>query len=176
MSKPYRIRLSEMIVAEDSARFQLEVPPFSTKEDFQENLLNVLSEAGWQKEEDIERWSFQIDEEMRYIFEPETMSIRTEIRKGEFLDEELKAWSLDELDDVKREFLEKREKMAQEMVRQRLEETQAARRKQCEAWSVQATAQALKHVASQLGEVREWHEEHDEEGGYRLTITIEDEF
>lgn len=173
MSKPYRIRIQDVVTVQDFSTFHVDPVPLMPPAEFAEILEQVLLEAGWERDEQG-RVTMQIDERMTYRFEPETMQIVTEVQAAENVDQTLEGWAPDALEERGKELLERREQFLAEQTTSQLEESNQERRDACEGWVVEATGRAIKAAAERLGDVQDIHEERGEDGKYRLTITIEE--
>lgn len=173
MSKPYRIRVEESVVARDYSTFQVDAPPLATPQEFSEILAEVMQEAGWTENEEG-RLCFQVAEDEEYIFVPEKMQIQTVIEGSDEVHTDLEGWSQKDVNAKADKVVEQRSQALESQITQRLEASQGERREQFEAMVVDATGRALKEIAQRLGDVQDIHEERSEDGTYRLTIAIEE--
>lgn len=173
MSKPYRIRVQDVVTASDFSTFHVDPLPLMPPGEFAELLEQVLEEAGWSQNEEG-RMSLEVKGGMRFVFDPEKMQIVTEVEGEDSIDQTIEGWSREALEEQGKEMVERRERNLSERITKRLEETSDERRQECENLVVEATGRAIKQAAERLGDIQEIHEERGEGGRYSLTITVEE--
>ena len=61
MSKPYRIKVKDLIAATDMSNFYIDLPPLMPPQEFREIVEELLQGAGWARDEEG-RLSMKIDE------------------------------------------------------------------------------------------------------------------
>lgn len=173
MSKPYRIRVQEMISVTDFSTFQIEQVPLIAPERFAEILTMVLEEAGWQYNAD-NVLTLVDDSGIIYSFDPVSLQIRSEISGQRLVDRDIEAWDQVHLQHDVTTYLQDQTQQLEADLAQQLETRQQQRRQQFESWVTEATGRSLKELAAELGNIQAIHEHRDEKGRYQLTISIQE--
>lgn len=173
MSKPYRIRVQEMIGVTDISTFQIEQIPLISPQRFAEIMADVLVEAGWTPT-DENQWVGLGSEGETYVFDPGSLQIRTQLAQHQHLDQEVEGWDPGHLQHSVQEYIAAQTEQLQAELTQTLETRQQERRQQFEAWVSEATGRALKELAAELGDIQHIHEHRGEDGRYQLTISIQE--
>ncbi|TNE49729.1 MAG: hypothetical protein EP343_10685 [Deltaproteobacteria bacterium] len=173
MSKPYRIRVNEMIGVQDFSTFQIEQIPMVSEERFADLIAAVLVEAGWTPNEDG-LLSYQGEHGETYIFHPECMQIQTCISDERKLDKDIEGWDNHDVENRASAYIDRQTEIMEEQVANQLSESQKDRISQFESYVTEATGRALKELAEQMGEVQDIHEVRGENGSYQLTISIQE--
>lgn len=173
MSKPYRIRVDEMVSAQDTSRFHIDPLPLVTPETFVQMMEAVLEEAGWQRDE--EGSLYQQDENGEtHVFLPDRMQIVTIVEEEAQVKRALSGWDHRGLRQAADKLIRRAEKELESKVTDKLDEGVKDRRLRFEEHVVEATGRAIKEAATRLGDVQDMHEDRGENGEYRLTITIQE--
>lgn len=173
MSKPYRIRVNEMIGVQDFSTFQIEQVPLVSQERFAELIAQVLVEAGWEQGEDG-KLTMDGKGGETFVFDPETLQIQTQVSDERKVDKELESWKQDDLEQRASDFLDRQTQILEEQVANQLSEHHEERVQQFEGYVTEATGRALKELAETMGDVQDIHEVRGENGSYQLTISIQE--
>jgi len=173
MSKPYRIRVQDVVTAQDYSTFHIDPVPLVTPSAFSHLMSEVLAENGWSTCEN-KQMQLESEDGALHTFDPEKMEITTILESEEQIDRTLDGYERGRLEQKAKEIVEQREDRLNEEVTNRLEDSLNDRRLQFEEMVVEATGRALKDAAERLGDVQQIHEERGEGGKYRLTITVQE--
>jgi hypothetical protein len=173
MSKPYRIRVKDLISAKDHATYQIEPLPLLSNQDFANIFTQILLESGWELDAQ-QRPVFQSESGEIYTFDPKLLQIQTSLQSEASIDHSIDGWDRAELQQQAEQHLDQRRQLLQEQLAAQLSEQRDQRRQWLESLLTQATARALKIVAQELGQIQSIEEHRSEDGSYKLSISIKD--
>lgn len=173
MSKPYRIKVNDVVVAQDSSRFHIDPVPFVTPSEFTEMLSQVLEESGWERDPEG-RLTTKDEHGEVHTFDPECLEISTVLGARKEIEQTLEGWHYNGLRNQAESIVERTEELLESEVSEALDERYSERHLMLQELVVEATGRAIKEAAQKLGDVQNIHETRGEGGEYRLTITIEE--